>query len=371
MRPHHPGARRRRHQQPGIRQREIDVSKEEAPSGQLQVLTAAAAALSRSADLDTAVEHLLALAVESLGASAGVVYLQDPDRVELQLGVAIGVSPQVGAALEGSVGSADDVVAATSRDRVARTVTGADVPAALAAAGVTTALLRALSVSRGGIDVAAGVLLVGWDHPVEVSAEHEELATALGELAAVAIDRARLASLILERSEWFERMAHTDPLTGLANQRTFARILELELARAARQGSEISLAVFDVDGLTGINERLGHEAGDDVLRAVASVLAESVRLVDTVARHGGDEFVLIAPGAAGSTVAQRVLNGVTALSEAGASEVTVSAGIATFPADGVGADELMAAALAALADARAKGPGRIGVARVGSTGTGA
>ena len=115
--------------------------------------------------------------------------------------------------------------------------------------------------------------------------------------------------MILERSEWFERMAHTDPLTGLANQRTFARVLELELARAARQGSEISLAVFDVDGLTEINARHGHEAGDDVLRAVASVLAESVRLVDTVARQGGDEFVLIAPGAAGQAVARRVRRG--------------------------------------------------------------
>jgi diguanylate cyclase (GGDEF)-like protein len=168
--------------------------------------------------------------------------------------------------------------------------------------------------------------------------------------------------MILERSEWFERMAHTDPLTGLANQRTFARILELELARAARQGSELSIAMFDVDGLTEINSRLGHEAGDDVLRAVASVLAESVRLVDTVARHGGDEFVLIAPGAAGATVARRVLNGVAALGDDADSGISVSAGIASFPADGVGADELLAAAHAALAAARAAGAGQISTA---------
>ena len=115
-------------------------------------------------------------------------------------------------------------------------------------------------------------------------------------LIAVAIDRARLGSMVAERSEWFERMAHTDPLTGLANERTFARILELELARAGRQGGEVSLAVFDVDGLTATNEAAGHAVGDDVLRAVAAVLAESVRLVDTVARVGGDEFVLVAPG---------------------------------------------------------------------------
>ena len=115
-------------------------------------------------------------------------------------------------------------------------------------------------------------------------------------LAALAVDRARLASTAAERSEWFERMAHTDPLTGLANERTVGRILELELARAGRQGSEVSFAMFDVDDFQATNRDSGHEAGDDVLRRVAAVLAESVRLVDTVGRIGGDEFVLVAPG---------------------------------------------------------------------------
>ena len=101
-------------------------------------------------------------------------------------------------------------------------------------------------------------------------------------------------------TEWFERIAHTDPLTGLANDRTFARVLELELARAGRQGGEVSVAIFDVDGFAATNASAGHEAGDDMLRAVAAVLAGSVRLVDTVARFGGDEFVLVAPGSAGA-----------------------------------------------------------------------
>ena len=126
--------------------------------------------------------------------------------------------------------------------------------------------------------------------------------------------------------------------------------------------------MFDVDGLGAINERLGHATGDDVLRSVASVLAESVRLVDTVARQGGDEFVLIAPGAAGPTVAQRVLAGVAALPPVGDLAVSVSAGVARFPADGASADELLAAAQRALATARAQGPGRIGSTEVESRG---
>jgi diguanylate cyclase (GGDEF)-like protein len=152
-------------------------------------------------------------------------------------------------------------------------------------------------------------------------------------------------------------MAHTDPLTGLANERTFGRILELELARAGRQGGEVSLVIFDVDGLTATNEAIGHAAGDDVLRAVAAVLAESVRLVDTVARIGGDEFVLVAPGAAGTTVAQRVLDGIAALPARSGRSISVSAGVAKFPSDAGTAEDLRAAANAALEAARAAGRG--------------
>lgn len=171
----------------------------------------------------------------------------------------------------------------------------------------------------------------------------------------MAIDRFQLASLATERSEWYERLAHTDALTGIANARTFARILELELARAARQGSEVSVAIFDVDGLADLNETAGREAGDDVLRSVASVLAASVRLVDTVARYGGDEFVVVAPGAAGITVAQRVREGIAALSPVGGKAISVSTGVARFPADATTADGLLVAAERALAEARDAG----------------
>ena len=99
--------------------------------------------------------------------------------------------------------------------------------------------------------------------------------------------------------------------------------------------------------------------GDDVLRAVAAVLAESVRLVDTVARSGGDEFVLIAPGAAGATVARRVLDGVLAVPPIEGATVSVSAGVARFPGDGTTGAELLAAAEAALRAARSSGAGQL------------
>ena len=176
-------------------------------------------------------------------------------------------------------------------------------------------------------------------------ADREALA-ALAGLATLAVDRARLASTAAERSEWFERMAHNDPLTGLANERTVGRILELELARAGRQGGEVSLAMFDIDDFQATNREGGFAAGDDVLRRVAAVLAESVRLVDTVGRIGGDEFVLIAPGSAGLTVAQRVLDGIAALPAVAGQTVSVSAGVATFPADGTDSETLIASVTA-------------------------
>jgi diguanylate cyclase (GGDEF)-like protein len=152
-----------------------------------------------------------------------------------------------------------------------------------------------------------------------------------------------------ERAEWLERVALTDPLTGLANARTLARVLELEVARAQRQGTEVSVALFDVDAFRELNESAGARAGDQVLRQVASVLAASVRLVDTLGRTGGDEFVLIAPGSAGVTVARRIMDGIARLDAVDDHTITVSAGVARFPQDGPDAEALLEAARAAVA----------------------
>ena len=184
--------------------------------------------------------------------------------------------------------------------------------------------------------------------PHALDARERETLQALASLAAIAIDRSRLGSTAAERSEWFERMAHTDPLTGIANERTVGRVLELEIARAGRAGDEVSFVMFDVDDFRATNRDGGNEAGDDVLRQVAAVLAESVRLVDTVGRIGGDEFVVVAPGSAGSVVAHRVLKGIAALPAVGGRVVSVSAGVAHFPADGEDAQAIIAAATAAL-----------------------
>jgi diguanylate cyclase (GGDEF)-like protein len=95
-----------------------------------------------------------------------------------------------------------------------------------------------------------------------------------------------------------------------------------------------------------------------------------VRFVDTVARWGGDEFIVVAPGAKGTTVARRIVEAVAARAGAANKQFTVSAGLARFPADGKSGDELVRAAESALRAAQAAGPGTFAeAARDGSNGT--
>ena len=327
----------------------VDVPSRD-PRTQLPSAIAAAAA---SDDLDGALAAILAAGVSALSPASAAIFLSDPDRPGLTLAASEGV-PQ-GSSL---VVDAQDPAHPFSEAVAGRSALF-DREAATEAGGSSVGAYLPLVVASGGVEAVLGSIGMVWPSPHAFAAEDREALEALASLAALAVDRARLASTASERSEWFERMAHTDPLTGLANERTVSRILELELARAGRQGSELSLAMFDVDGFRATNEQGGHVAGDEVLRQVAAVLAESVRLVDTVGRIGGDEFVLVAPGSAGGMVARRVLEGIAALPAVAGRNVSVSAGVARFPADGTDSESLIAAATEALARARDAGEGSV------------
>ena len=316
-------------------------------------LSAALAAAASGGQPDIVLGAILDAAVDGLGATIGAIFLADPDRPGLTLVASRGLADE--AALAAAAQRPGDPFADTASGRVAtfdRPSTGPD-------GGTATGSYAPLIVASNAVETSLGVLGLAWD--AKRTSDDAERATIvdLATIAGLAAERARLASTAAERSEWFERMAHTDPLTGLANERTVARILELELARAGRQGSEVSLAVFDVDDFQATNASDGHEVGDDVLRRVAAVLAESVRLVDTVGRIGGDEFVLVAPGSAGAMVARRVQEGIAALPAVAGRTVSVSAGVARFPADGPDSEALIAASMAALAQAKAAGQGTV------------
>jgi diguanylate cyclase len=104
-------------------------------------------------------------------------------------------------------------------------------------------------------------------------------------------------------------MSSRDALTGLANRRQFELALARELDRVARSGEPALLMMLDIDHFKRVNDTHGHAAGDEVIRAVATALAESVRPMDLVARIGGEEFAVILPNcgpAFGQAVAERI-----------------------------------------------------------------
>jgi diguanylate cyclase (GGDEF)-like protein len=100
----------------------------------------------------------------------------------------------------------------------------------------------------------------------------------------------------VELYQEMERRAKTDPLTGLANRRAVEEALAREMDRSRRHGAPLAVLMIDVDHLKQINDQHGHEAGDDVLRHLAAVIAETVRSVDVPGRWtGGDEFLIVLP----------------------------------------------------------------------------
>ena len=166
------------------------------------------------------------------------------------------------------------------------------------------------------------------------------------------------------------RQAHTDALTGLANRRELTLRLEDELARAARNGTSVSFVISDIDDFKAINDGHGHQAGDAILREVAAVLTRSVRETDLAVRFGGEEFVLVLPGAR-LQHAQRTAETIrAALAEIEVDglggepvHVTASFGVSEFPTY-ASAEALLAAADAALYQAKRAGKNRVATSTV-------
>ncbi|GHD41514.1 PAS domain S-box-containing protein/diguanylate cyclase (GGDEF) domain-containing protein [Marinobacter persicus] len=164
----------------------------------------------------------------------------------------------------------------------------------------------------------------------------------------------------LERE--LEAMATTDPLTGLLNRREFGRVLEEELARCARYRHSMALLWVDFDHFKEVNDTWGHAAGDNVLCSVSRLLQSSVRSVDSVARFGGEELVVVLPEMglqeAGET-AERLrsrVHGLPIMVAPGHEvRITISVGVAVYPDHGQTTAELCAAADRAMYEAKKRG----------------
>jgi len=163
-----------------------------------------------------------------------------------------------------------------------------------------------------------------------------------------------------------EEMAATDPLTGLYNRRHFSKVIEQLFAEANRYGKDLSCVMIDLDGYKQLNDKYGHQIGDQLLQVAGRAITANLRQMDIAARYGGDEFVLLLPIASADeavAVADRIRQDFARSSarvlgrETG---VTMSIGVGsmleTHPAH---ADELVANADAALYSAKEQGRNRI------------
>lgn len=188
-------------------------------------------------------------------------------------------------------------------------------------------------------------------------------------LAKLAPEERKIVRGALERAEKTESelrfLAEHDSLTGLLNRRRFRAELDQYVSFAARYGGRGAVMVIDIDGLKGVNDRLGHQAGDRMIRRVAEILRERVRATDIVARLSGDEFAVLMPQAdtagalqLGEDLRAQVAEGMPLNAEVDSASISV--GIAMFGGQGAaGAEAVLVAADQAMYQAKTEGRNRI------------
>ncbi len=203
-------------------------------------------------------------------------------------------------------------------------------------------LRSALALPLEGLTGVVAVLTVYKAEPDAFTSDHLRILLAISSKMALAIENAL-------KYEQAESSATTDYLTGLPNARSLFLQLDRELARCKRENSQLTAMVCDMDGFKQINDRFGHLEGNRVLRLFAQALKHSCREYDYVARMGGDEFVVIAPGLVADASAKRA-HQLQELAKQAGREVcgeeilSLSVGRALYPTDGLDAEALLAEA---------------------------
>jgi diguanylate cyclase (GGDEF)-like protein len=209
---------------------------------------------------------------------------------------------------------------------------------------VDSALDRALFLSAM-VNVACHVTM-------SQSSMHFDAASGAAQFLEAAGYAIVLAGALLDNARLFDqvsRLAISDPLTGLANYRRLLEVMEMELQRAQRTNRGFAVVLLDLDGLKKINDNHGHLVGSQALKRLSSVLRVHCRGMDTAARYGGDEFALVLPEAEEAVAVQVTHRIRKRLLEDGLEpRISVSAGVAVYPRDGLTIEKLLNSADSAL-----------------------
>jgi diguanylate cyclase (GGDEF)-like protein/putative nucleotidyltransferase with HDIG domain len=203
-------------------------------------------------------------------------------------------------------------------------------------------LRSALAVPLEGVGGVIGVLALYRLERDAFKSDHLRIVLAVSSKMALSIENAL-------KYQQAESSATTDYLTGLPNARSLFMQLDRDLARCKRDNSSLTVMVSDMDGFKQINDRFGHLEGNRVLRLFAQALKDSVREYDYVARMGGDEFVVVAPGLGAEDAAKkaeqlRALAKQAGFEVCGEEILSLSVGQAVCPVDGQDAEQLLAEA---------------------------
>jgi len=208
-------------------------------------------------------------------------------------------------------------------------------------------------IARDSVKGALNIYRLGED--ASFGDDEFELAKRFGDAAALALDNAQIRARL-------EHQAMTDSLTGLFNHRAFHERLRKALADASRAHEAVTVLMLDIDDFKRVNDIYGHGAGDEILRALAETLKDSVRASDAVYRLGGEEFAIVIASRSpqnAEQLAHRVVDRVESTDFDPAGRITISVGLARGPEHAMNPRELIACAEAAMMSAKARGKNQI------------
>ena len=312
------------------------------------------ATLRTTLDLGGMLEVVLDTAAVTLGARAGALFLLRGGSRQLRLEVARGYDPPAEAILsvgQGIAGRAAQAGAAVLVRQSGPTPFEPIEPSATTAVSVP--------LVRG--DRTIGVIsLYGRTTLEPFEQEDAETLTSFADQASVAIE-----NVLLHQET--RQLSITDGLTGVWNRRYLEMTLRKEIERAQRFGRPLSVLMLDIDRFKRVNDRHGHQRGDEVLIEVTRRILTEIRTnIDVVGRFGGEEFIVVlpeTPSGGARVVAEKIRASMRDEPFTGASSdplsVTVSVGVSTYPEDGPDAEELIRRADSAMYRAKATGRDRV------------